>query len=497
MAITPLNTGVAPPTGAQDPSWTQFNGFSLPSIPQADVNAGGVDQGWLQQNLGAGGVNGNNYQWTGFGGNPATQYVTPSADGVSAADLQQQQQAAAAAGAAPGQFGVEVKSGDKQGTDVQYVLDPNTGMYVPQANSANNQYWNTSAADNNKDIGIFLATAASLGGAAGAFGAGGAAAGDAGGASIVPSTADAATTGAVVGSGGEALGAGGGAAGFGAADAAGASGTFLPATSDATATPLAPDLASQFGIVGSTPDAGAGAGAGVFGSVGGGSAAAPAVSSGFGSAANAGPELVGDAGTGAGLTAGDAGVASVSGTGASSAGDWLSKLLSNPKQLASLGLSGVSLLQALSKPKLPSYSQAAASSAQANLAQANATIASGGTSAPQWQAQKAAIDSSIQQQLDAQTRALQQSMANAGEGGANSAVVQQQLNNLKSNLENQRNQLYLQAQGQNVQQAITQLTGDNQVLTGVGNMQWQQSQAAQQQALNTAKLIASLYAQYG
>ncbi len=122
-----------------------------------------------------------------------------------------------------GGFGIEMKTGDKQGTVVPYALQ--NGQYVPQTTGLTNQYWNTSqgnAMEVLAPLAVVGGAAAAAGGILGA-GAGAASAGSgaggaaAGGASIVPSTADAALSESVVGSGGEALGAGGGAAGFGSA----------------------------------------------------------------------------------------------------------------------------------------------------------------------------------------------------------------------------------------------------------------------------------------
>lgn len=79
-------------------------------------------------------------------------------------------------------IGATIKSGDKEGTQVEWTLDPATGKYVPKFNGL--QSWNTNQAENN--WAGFLAMAGMLGagaGAAGAFGAAGAPAfGGAGGA---------------------------------------------------------------------------------------------------------------------------------------------------------------------------------------------------------------------------------------------------------------------------------------------------------------------------
>lgn len=180
------------------------------------------------------------------------------------------------------------------------------------------------------------------------------------------------------------------------------------------------------------------------------------------------------------------------GGGGGGAGGYFSQLgnfLTNPKNLPSLGLGGLSLFNALKTPKLPSQLNPvmAANTTASNAA--NATIAGGGTASPNWAQQKASIDASINQQLQQQSEALQQNAANTGQQGM---VVQQQLNQLKQTLETQRQTLYQQAQAANVNQAISELTGSNQALTGIANLQLQQDQAAQQASNQMAELALLL-----
>jgi hypothetical protein len=163
--------------------------------------------------------------------------------------------------------------------------------------------------------------------------------------------------------------------------------------------------------------------------------------------------------------------------------NWLTK---NPAQAAMLGLAAKN---ALTQPKLPSALQTVQGNAGPAADAAQAIIQSGGTSSPIWQSQKASIDASIDQQLQDQTAAIQQNAANTGQAGM---VVQQQINQIKENLETQRQQLYAQAQQQNVNNAVSELTGANQSLTAVANTQLAQSEEAQQSASQTAQLALML-----
>lgn len=175
--------------------------------------------------------------------------------------------------------------------------------------------------------------------------------------------------------------------------------------------------------------------------------------------------------------------------------DWFK----NPKNLATAGLLGMSARNILSPPKLPGTAQTAAGIAGPAAAQAQAVIASGGAAGPAWAQQKASIDATINQQIQQQTESLMQADANSGmQGpGAPTGVVQQQISTMTSQLNTQRQQLYEQALAQNVQQAISELTGANQVLMGSANLQYQEDLHAQELALQAAALAAKLYALSG
>lgn len=160
---------------------------------------------------------------------------------------------------------------------------------------------------------------------------------------------------------------------------------------------------------------------------------------------------------------------------------------------ATAGLLGISGIQALSKPKTPQASRTLEGSATAGSAQANSVLQSGGQSSPAWQSQKTSIDATIDQQLQQQTQAILQQAQNSGQG-ADSQVTIQQINKLKTQLETQRQTLYAQAQGQNVQAALQQLGISDQALSGVAAAQYKASQDARNSAGQTAQMALMLQA---
>jgi hypothetical protein len=166
--------------------------------------------------------------------------------------------------------------------------------------------------------------------------------------------------------------------------------------------------------------------------------------------------------------------------------------LKTPKGALTAGMLGMSGLSALSKPKLPGAAQQAAGLAGPAAAQAQGIISSGGYSAPGWQQQKASIDAQVNQEIADATRAMQQNAQNAGMGGANSDVVQQQIASIKDRAETQRQMLYAQALQQNVNNAVAELTGADQTLMGVAELQYQQSAQARTLAAQLAQDAAWL-----
>jgi hypothetical protein len=168
------------------------------------------------------------------------------------------------------------------------------------------------------------------------------------------------------------------------------------------------------------------------------------------------------------------------------------KYLSSPKNDATAGLLGLSLKNALSKPKLPSSLSAAQGNAGAAAQGALSTIQSGGTATPEWASQKSSIDATINQQIQQQTQAIMQAAASNGEGTQNSGIVQQQIAQMTANANVQRQQLYAQAQQQNVSAALSELSGGDQTLTAIGNTQLQQSEQAQALAAQTAEMALLL-----
>jgi hypothetical protein len=176
------------------------------------------------------------------------------------------------------------------------------------------------------------------------------------------------------------------------------------------------------------------------------------------------------------------------GGGPTSWTDWFK----SPKNDLSAGMFGMSLFNALNRPALPGAAKTALGAAGPAVAQAQGIISSGGVNTPIWTQQKASIDASIDAQIQQASDALMQQAANAGEGGKNSGIVQQQLAAIRENMETQRQQLYLQAQQQNVNNAVAELTGGNQTLSSIANIQLQQSNEARTLAQQTAMLAAQL-----
>jgi hypothetical protein len=168
------------------------------------------------------------------------------------------------------------------------------------------------------------------------------------------------------------------------------------------------------------------------------------------------------------------------------------KWLESPKNAATAGLLGLSAKNALTTPKLSAASQAAEANAAAEAKGALPIIQSGGTASPEWASQKSSIDATINNQIQQQTEAIMQAAASSGEGGQNSGIVQQQIAAMTQQANLQRQQLYSQAQAQNVQQAVSEISGGDSTLTSIGSTQLQQSEQAQQLAAQTAEMALLL-----
>lgn len=256
-------------------------------------------------------------------------------------------------------------------------------------------------------------------------------------------------------------------------------GGFLPATSDASVSGLSPDLAQSFGI--SPPSAV---------TTGSPDITDPSI---FGGGDPTAAQIPASAGGGA--DTGDLGFGPGEATSGGGSGNFLNsveKYLKDPKNLASLGLLGISGVNALSKPKLPGADQTALNAASGGVQSAESVIQSGGTATAEWASQKSSIDATINQQIKQQTQAIQQAAASNGEGGANSGIVQQQIASMTQNANVQRQQLYAQAQQQNVSAALSELSGSDSILTSIGNTQLAQSTEARNAAAQTASLALQL-----
>lgn len=167
-------------------------------------------------------------------------------------------------------------------------------------------------------------------------------------------------------------------------------------------------------------------------------------------------------------------------------GEWAMK---NPAQAGMLGLSGIN---ALHTPQLPGAAKSALNASSSAVQQAQGILASGGTSSPQWQTQKGAIDQSIDASLRNAIEQMVQQAQNSGQGGRDSAVVQQQINRLQQQADTQRQQLYSQALSQIVSNAVAEMSGGNATLGSIAQMQMAGSQEARQSAAQTAELALLL-----
>jgi hypothetical protein len=188
--------------------------------------------------------------------------------------------------------------------------------------------------------------------------------------------------------------------------------------------------------------------------------------------------------------------------GTEGAGSSWESWFTNPKNLATLGLLGVGGMNLLHPPKLPGAAQTALGAAGPAVQSATNIIQSGGTATPIWTQQKASIDASIDQQIQQQTEAIMQAAANSGmqpvfAPGPNgqpvpTGIVAQQIATMKANLNVQREQLYAQAQQQNVNNAVAELTAANQTLMGISQEQLALDEQSRQTAAETARLAIML-----
>lgn len=173
--------------------------------------------------------------------------------------------------------------------------------------------------------------------------------------------------------------------------------------------------------------------------------------------------------------------------------DSMLKELKTPKGALGAGLLASNLYGLLNRPSLPGAAKTALGAAGPAVAQAQSVIQTGGMGSPIWTAQKSAIDAQIDQQIQNMTAAIQQSAANSGMGGSNSGIVQEQIASMTAQLNTERVKLYDQALQQNVNNAIAELTGANQTLMSVANLQLQEDQYAQQLARDIGLTSGELF----
>lgn len=180
----------------------------------------------------------------------------------------------------------------------------------------------------------------------------------------------------------------------------------------------------------------------------------------------------------------------------STAMDWLKKAGGNAmnwasKNPASAAMSGLSMYNALKKPQMTDAQKALSAQSGPNAQAASAMIQSGGTAGPQWAQQKSSIDASIAQNIEQMKQQILQQAANSGMG-ADSQVTIQQIQKMTQQAETQRQQLYMQAQQQNVAQALQLLGISNDALGQVANSEFRQNKDAQNSASQTAELAMKM-----
>ncbi|MBA0083364.1 MAG: hypothetical protein HRJ53_00040, partial [Acidobacteria bacterium Pan2503] len=170
----------------------------------------------------------------------------------------------------------------------------------------------------------------------------------------------------------------------------------------------------------------------------------------------------------------------------------MGKTLKTPKGALTAASLAMPLYGLMKGAQLPGAAKTALGASGPAVAQAQATISAGGMAGPLWNQQKAGIDAQINQQLQDFSRQIQQNAANSGQGGANSDVVQQQIASMRTRLEAQRQQMYMAAAQQNVTNAVAELTGGNQTLMALANLQFQEDRQAQEMALQTGEVVGKL-----
>lgn len=172
--------------------------------------------------------------------------------------------------------------------------------------------------------------------------------------------------------------------------------------------------------------------------------------------------------------------------------DQLWQTLKTPRgALTAAGL-GANLYGILARGQLPGAAKTALGAAGPAVQRAESVIQTGGMGTPLWTTQKAAIDAQINQEIAQASRAIQQNAQASGMGGANSTAVQQQIASMTSQFETRRQAMYQQVLQNNVSNAVSELSGANQTLMSIAQLQMQENQYAQQLAGNIGKTTSAL-----
>ncbi len=173
-------------------------------------------------------------------------------------------------------------------------------------------------------------------------------------------------------------------------------------------------------------------------------------------------------------------------TAASSSGGLLSDVVNFAKQNPSTLLKvGSTLYSAAKTPQLPGYAQQVGNESAQIGANATGQYLAGGQPTP---TQLAAINSSIDQQIQQNTAAIQQHAANSGLG-PDSLVVQQQIQAMTEQLNTQRSQLLLQAQQGNLNTALSALNISGSQAANIAGQQFRADTQAQSLAQQLAGAV--------
>ena len=169
----------------------------------------------------------------------------------------------------------------------------------------------------------------------------------------------------------------------------------------------------------------------------------------------------------------------------------MNQIETHPLQAAGLGLSAATALG--NKPKLPAnagnVNQNTDPNSPANQ-NANAMIASNGKPTAD---QAAAIDATIEEEWNRGREQIIQASVNAGQGGADSMVVQDKLRAFRTQLDTQKMQMYQSQADSNMRNALAELGMVNSAQFQLASLQLEQDQLAQQRTMQIMESLGWLF----